>query len=275
MKKIIYSVICTLLLSKIVYASTPEPITNNIPLVSDIVSQLDILDYDVTDISYICIIGLSGNIYISDINEIDTFIEGFKYFVKKFDDYSIEGLYPEPVANYDYNVIIGTYSQDGIIVKNFAIHKSGKITERLKDGTMSHMWIKSEKIDEIIKFIENFYETDKYKYDMLLPLNNDNMTKLGVVFKGRLYLLSDAFLQNGNTFVSLDRWNEFCNNNFFKNQILYVNNNNIINNGINTGIKALKINGKYYIPLRKCVEILKDYTINWDCELNKIIINKI
>ena len=58
MKKLIYSIICTLLLSKMVYASEPELIINNIPLISDISSQLNILDYDVDDISYICIVGM-------------------------------------------------------------------------------------------------------------------------------------------------------------------------------------------------------------------------
>lgn len=275
MKKLIYSIICTLLLSKMVYASEPELIINNTPLISDISSQLNILDYDVDDISYICIVGISDNIYISDTEEINTFIEGFKEFVKDFDDNRVEGLYPEPVANYIYNIAICTYSPNGIIVKNIAIHKSGKITERLNNGEMSDRWIKSEKIDEIINFIEKFYKNDKYKYNMLLPLNYDNMKKMGVVFKGNLYMLNDAFIDNGNTYISLDEWNDFCSKNFVNNKLLYVDDDNVINKGINTGIKAVKINGNHYIPLRRSVEFFKDYNIDWDCNLNKIIINEI
>ena len=91
---------------------------------------------------------------------------------------------------------------------------------------------------------------------------------------GYLHVFQNAFIDaNGTLQISLEDWNTIFATQYGNTKNLTCQNGIIKNNYFSTNISCENINGKVYIPLREAVNHFGHFSMEWDKQMRKAVID--
>lgn len=178
----------------------------------------------------------------------------------------------KPVADYQYRISLYTNDEEEKRDMMFFIYKSGEFDVMVNDTETGKLWIQDEELSQLINFVETLFEK-QCKYDTFLQLNTTNLTKLGSVLDGKVYVFENAFIDSqGCLYISMEDWDAIFSPTYGNTKKLSVRNGEIMYDGEMTGVQSKEVGECVYLPLRKTVDFFKYFTLEWDAKLRKIIL---
>ncbi|KAF5081122.1 hypothetical protein DSECCO2_112970 [anaerobic digester metagenome] len=267
MRKLLY-IFCVLFLTTTVYASD----LNVQGDVKDNILASQLLDNK----NFLSIVGTGEIAYIIDEEEKDALIVKLEDIIKSNEvtQQNDEDKKLQPVAGFKYRVSFYTNGADEKPASIFFIESSGKINVIVNETLKGETWIPDVELNQLLSSVETLFEK-KHKYDSFLSLNTMNLTELGSVLNGKLYIFENAFIDSqGSLYISLEDWDNIFSPTYGNTKKLSMGNNEVIHNYKPTNIPTKMIENRIYIPLRNAVDYFSHFNMNWDRELRKVVISE-
>lgn len=261
-------IFCVLFLTTTVYASD----LNVQGDVKDNILAFQLLDNK----NFLSIVGTGEIAYIIDEEEKDALIVKLEDIIKNNEvtQQNDEDKKLQAIAGFKYRVSFYTNGADEKPASIFFIESSGKINVIVNETLKGETWIPDVELNQLLSSVETLFEK-KHKYDSFLSLNTMNLTELGSVLNGKLYIFENAFIDSqGSLYISLEDWDNIFSPNYGNTKKLSMGNNEVIHNYKPTNIPTKRIENRIYIPLRNAVDNFSHFNMNWDRELRKVVISE-
>jgi len=219
-----------------------------------------------------------GISYIISEEEINILINMLKDSLKhnNFTQENLEEQKNElrPVKDFQYRISLYANDESGKRVINFLVYNTGKLDIIVNDTKILKVQLYDNEAVQLISSIEMLF-TRQHKYDVFLPLNNMNLTELGSVLDGKLYIFENAFIDSqGSLYISLEDWDNMFSPTYGNTKKLSIRDSEVIYNYKDTGIQGKVVQNKMYLPLRETVEFFTLFDMKWDTQLRKVVISE-
>ncbi|MDD4844480.1 MAG: hypothetical protein PHU31_09135 [Anaerotignum sp.] len=266
MKKILY-LLCVLLFTSTVYASDID--------VQDKIKE-NIFATGLYNTNYISIDRAGQIAYIVDSEEINALMIKLEDILKRkeFTQYSAKDQKKElkPVKDFQYRISLYDNDTEQKQALMFFIYNSGEINVIANHSEIREIWLEAEELNQFLSFVATLYEK-QYKYDVFLTLNSVNLTGLGSILDGEVYIFKDAFLdEKGCLYISMSDWDAIFAPTYGATKKLSIHNGEVFYQNEVTGVKSKKHGECLYLPLRKMVGYFPYLTLEWDGMLKKAVI---
>ncbi len=268
MKKLLFF-LCILLFTSTVYAGDFD--------MQDELKE-NIFTMGLYNMKYISIDRMGQIAYIIDNREINELFIKLEDIISNndFDQQKIKEQKNElkPVAGSQYRICFYADDESGEQATVFFIYNSGEFEVIGNDTETRKTWLRDEELSQLLSFVEKLFEKQN-KYDTFLPLNTTNLTELGIVLDGDLYVFENAYINSeGSLYISLKDWNAIFSPTYGDTKKLSVRNSEVIYNYKDTGIQGKLVQNKIYLPLRETVGFFTQFDMKWDAQLRKVIISE-
>lgn len=268
MKKLLYF-LCILLFTSTVYASDLD--------VQENVKENNFMT-GLYNTKYISIDNGGGISYIISEEDINILINMLKDILKhnNFTQENLEEQKNElrPVKDFQYRISLYANDESGKRVINFLVYNTGKLDIIVNDTKILKVQLYDNEAVQLISSIEMLF-TRQHKYDVFLPLNNMNLTELGSVLDGKLYIFENAFIDSqGSLYISLEDWDNMFSPTYGNTKKLSIRDSEVIYNYKDTGIQGKVVQNKMYLPFREMVGFFTQFDMTWDAQLRKVVISE-
>ena len=268
MKKL-FIYICILLYTTMVYAGDASMLKGN---------KENVFISESYNTHFISIDNGEGISYIISEEDINILINMLKDILKN-NNFTQENLEEQknklrPVKDFQYRISLYANDESGKRVINFLVYNTGKLDIIVNDTKILKVQLYDNEAVQLISSIEMLF-TRQHKYNVFLPLNNMNITELGSVLNGKLYVFEDAFIDpQGNLYISIEDWDFMFSPTYGNTKKLSIKNGKIIYNYKDTGIQGRKMKDKFYLPLRETIEFFTQFDLEWDGQLRKVVLSE-
>lgn len=196
-----------------------------------------------------------------------------------FDSYGFYVLSDEQADDQDIQYVV--YPNQNILSR--ITYTKDRISGKNEDIQSEDLEISAETMQNLVTKLETIEKT-YYPYNMMLYIQGvrgasvdyADINKLGMVLNHYLHVFQNAFIDaNGTLQVSLEDWNTIFATQYGNTKNLTCQNGTIKNNYFSTNISCENINGKVYIPLREAVNHFGHFSMEWDKQMRKAVIEDI
>lgn len=196
-----------------------------------------------------------------------------------YDRYRFYVLSDEQADNQDVQYVV--YPNQNIISR--IIYTNDRKTGQTIDIQSEDLEISAETMQNFVTKLETIKE-NYYPYDVMLYIQGikvpsvdyADFNKLGMFLNSYLHVFQNAFIDtNGTLQISLEDWNTIFATQYGNTKNLTYQNGTIKNNYFSTNISCQNINGKIYIPLREAVNHFGHFSMEWDKQMRKAVIDDI
>ena len=178
----------------------------------------------------------------------------------------------------DQNVDYVVYPKQNILSK--ITSTKDKISGRIANIQSEDLEVSAEIMQSLVTKMETIEKT-YHPYELLYiqgggaaSVDYDDINKLGMALNYELHVFQNAFIDaNGVLQVSLEDWNTIFATQYGNTKNLTCQNGIIKNNYFSTNISCENINGKVYIPLREAVNHFGHFSMDWDKQMRKAVID--
>lgn len=178
----------------------------------------------------------------------------------------------------DQNVDYVVYPKQNILSK--ITSTKDKISGRIANIQSEDLEVSAEIMQSLVTKMETIEKT-YHPYELLYiqgvgaaSVDYDDINKLGMALNYELHVFQNAFIDaNGVLQVSLEDWNTIFATQYGNTKKLTCQNGIIKNNYFSTNISCENINGKVYIPLREAVNHFGHFSMEWDKQMRKAVID--
>lgn len=192
-----------------------------------------------------------------------------------FDSYGFYVLSDEQADNQDVQYVV--YPNQNILSR--ITYTKDRISGRITDIQSEDLEVPAERMQNFVTKLETIEKT-YHPYDGLYiqgvgaaSVNYADINKLGMALNHYLHVFQNAFIDaNGTLQISLEDWNTIFVTQYGNTKNLTCQNGIIKNNYFSTNISCETINGKVYIPLREAVNHFGHFSMEWDKQMRKAVI---
>ena len=178
----------------------------------------------------------------------------------------------------DQNVDYVVYPKQNILSK--ITSTKDKISGRIANIQSEDLEVSAEIMQSLVTKMETIEKT-YHPYELLYiqgggaaSVDYDDINKLGMALNYELHVFQNAFIDaNGVLQVSLEDWNTIFATQYGNTKNLIYQNGTIKNNAMSTNISCQNVDGKIYVPLREAVNHFGHFSMEWDKQMRKAVID--